>query len=116
MLAPLVLILAILEWQPLRMSRGPGNWIRLFALAAATALVVYHNGVMSPRLGENLASYRAAAAHEDSEAAIRSLEAFNTDHHLAEALFGVRLLLLLGAVAASAGGAPISFGRTGMDK
>jgi hypothetical protein len=115
-LAPLVLLLAILEWQPLRMSRGPGNWIRLLTLVAATALVAYHNGIVAPRMAENLAEYRAAAAQDDSNTATRSMEGFDADHHVAEALFGIRLLLLLCAVVATAGAAPIAFGTTETDE
>ena len=101
-LAPLVLLLAIIEWRPLQRFSGPANWFRIGTLAVATALVIHHNGVMAPRMAGELADYRMHAAADEKEQAVMSLDAFNTDHHRAEALFGIRMLLLLCAVAATA--------------
>lgn len=102
-LAPAAFILALVEWQPLRTSRGAGNWIRLLAILAALVLVVIHNGSMSPQMNRDLTDYREAAAADDAERAQTAYTAFDRNHKMAETLFGIRGLLLIIAVGASAG-------------
>ena len=66
-------------------------------------LVVLHNGFMAPRMAEQLSAYRVAAAMNQPESADQALTAFDRDHQVAESLFGVRMLLVLVAIGASAG-------------
>ncbi|MDG2031754.1 MAG: hypothetical protein P8J45_12185 [Phycisphaerales bacterium] len=103
LLAPAALLLALLEWRPFRITRGIGQLIRILAVAAALALVVLHNASMAPRMSEQLTAYRVAAAKNQPEKADAALAAFDEDHRLAESLFGVRMLLVLVAIGASAG-------------
>lgn len=103
LLAPVALVLTLIEWRPFRITRGVGQIIRTIAVAGALALVVLHNGSMAPRMAENLSTYRVAAAMNQPESANQALAAFDRDHRLAESLYGVRMLLVLVAIGASAG-------------
>ena len=107
-LAPITCILALLEWRPLRSSRGPANWIRLAALLAALALVAIHNIGFAPSMAEDLAAYRDAAAANDRGKAEAAYADFDQYHKTAETLFGIRMLLLLIALVASAAAVPLA--------
>lgn len=114
LLAPAALVLALLEWRPFRTTQGVGQLIRIIAVAAALALVVIHNASMAPRMAEQLTAYRVAAAKNQPEEAGVALAAFDKDHRMAESLFGVRMLLVLVAIGASAGA--VALKRPGASK
>ncbi|MAJ46384.1 MAG: hypothetical protein CBC35_03600 [Planctomycetes bacterium TMED75] len=102
-LAPLAVVLCLIEFRPLRMSSGWAQAFRLPLLVAALGLVIYHNAVMGPRMAHELETYRSAAASMDRPASEAARARFDEDHTLAESLYSIRLLLLLGAVVATAG-------------
>ena len=76
------------------------RWCGIGLLAASLALVVYHNTIMGPRMADSISDYRAAARKLEPQLAAEARDRFDADHRLAEPLFGVRLLFLLGAVTA----------------
>ncbi|HAW95424.1 MAG: hypothetical protein CMJ33_01890 [Phycisphaerae bacterium] len=103
-LAPLVTFLGLLLIRPVRLYGGPFAWAGSTLLVVALALTVWHNGVMAPRMAEEIQNYRTAVEANDREAANAAMTSFEVDHKTAERLFGLRWCLLLGTVAGFAGG------------
>ena len=76
----------------------------MILLAGALLLTVWHNGVMGPRMADDIQTYRMAAEADDRASAEAAMASFDVDHKTAERLFGLRWCLLIGAVAGFAGG------------
>ena len=113
-LAPLALLLAGLEWRPLRLAGGVAQAVRVTAIGLGLALVLVHAIGMEPRMNATLTAYRTAALEGRSEAAVTSYKAFDVDHRIAQRLFELRLVLVLVAVGASAAAVrPVPFAATG---
>lgn len=110
-LAPLAVLLCLIEFRPLRMSSGWVQALRLVLLVAALGLVIYHNAVMGPRMAHELETYRNAAASMDRPVSEAARARFDEDHTLAERLYSIRLLLLLGAVVVTAGASAMTAPR-----
>ena len=107
-LAPLAVVLCLIEFRPLKMSSGWAQAVRLPLLVAALGLVIYHNAIMGPRMAHELETYRSAAAAMDRPVSEAARGRFDEDHRLAESLYSIRLLLLLGAVVATAGATAVA--------
>ena len=103
-LAPLVSVLGLILIRPMRLYGGPLAWAGSSLLVGALILTLWHNGVMGPRMAGEIQTYRTAAEANDREAAVAAMTSFEVDHKTAERLFGLRWCLLLGTVAAFAGG------------
>ena len=103
-LAPLAVVLCLIEFRPLRLIPGWAQTIRLPLLVGALGLVVYHNALMAPRMSTELTNYRNAAAAMDRPVSDAARARFDQDHKLAETLYSIRLLALLGAVMMTAAG------------
>ena len=103
-LAPLAVILCLIEFRPLRLIPGWAQTIRLPLLVGALGLVIYHNALMAPRMSSELTNYRSAAAAMDRPVSDAARARFDQDHTLAETLYSIRLLALLGAVVITAAG------------
>ena len=103
-LGPLVTCLGFLALRPMRLYKGPLAWTGMILLAGALLLTVWHNGVMGPRMADDIQTYRMAAEADDRDSAEAAMASFDVDHKTAERLFGLRWCLLIGAVAGFAGG------------
>ena len=103
-LAPLALVLCLIEIRPLRLMPGWAQSLRVLLLVGALGLVVYHNAIMGPRMAVELDDYRQAAAALDRPSSDAARARFDLDHKRAETLYSIRLLLLLGTVAITAAG------------
>ena len=101
-LAPVALVLALLECRPFRILRGRARYVCLFAITGALGLVVLHNAGMGPRMNADMADYRAAVAVMDVERAMTAKARFNEYHDAAESLYGIRLVLVLVGIGALA--------------
>ncbi|MEC8559440.1 MAG: hypothetical protein VXY94_05125 [Planctomycetota bacterium] len=110
-LAPLALVVCLIELRTMRWVPGWSRWARVWLVGAAFALVVYHNVVMGPAMQDELDTYREAAAAMDRPTSEAAHERFETMHRDAERLYSARLLLLVGAVAGTAAGAAAGGGR-----
>ena len=97
-LAPLALLLVLLECRPLRILRGGARYACLFAVTGALGLVLVHNAGMGPRMNADMADYRDAVASMDVERAVEAKAGFNEYHDAAESLYGIRLVLVLTAI------------------
>lgn len=114
-LAPLTVVLCIIEFRPLRLLPGWAQAIRLPLLALGLGLVIHHNGLLAPRMSKELDTYRTAAAEMDRPVSDAARERFDVDHRIAERLYGIRLLALLGAVVATAAGVASRPSSSGSD-
>lgn len=103
-LAPLVTCLGLLTLRPMRLYKGVLAWSGMILLVGALLLTVWHNGVMGPRMADDIQTYRLAAEADDRASADAAMASFDVDHKTAERLFGLRWCLLIGAVAGFAGG------------
>ena len=103
-LAPLALLLVLLECGRLRILTGFGRYVCLLSITAALGLVLIHNLSMAPSMNADMDDYRAAIVDNDAEEAGAAKARFNEYHATAESLYGIRLVLVLvgiGALAAS---------------
>ncbi|MEE2681330.1 MAG: hypothetical protein VX641_03055 [Planctomycetota bacterium] len=112
-LAPLAVLLCIIEFRPLRLMPGWAQAIRLPLLVIALGLVIHHNAVMAPRMSEELTTYRSAAARMERPVSDAARARFDQDHRIAERLYSLRLLVLIGAVAGTAAGIASRASRAG---
>ena len=110
-LAPLALVICLVELRTMRWMPRWSGWLRVLLIGTAFALVIYHNSVMGPRMQRDLDTYRAAAASMERATSEAAQERFEIDHRIAERLYSARLLLLLGGVVGTAAGAAAGGGR-----
>ncbi len=100
--AMVLVVCLVIQW---RMSAGRSGWgerVRMVAIAAAVAILGMHAIWLAPKMNVALREYwRAASENRVDDARARQAE-FDRLHPVADRLFGVRLMLLLVAVPASA--------------
>ena len=101
-LAPLALLLVLLECRPLRILNGVGQYVCLVSITAALGLVLLHNVTMAPSMNADMAVYRDAITKNDVEQAGAAKARFNEYHATAESLYGIRLVLVLVGIGALA--------------
>ena len=103
-LAPLALVVCLIELRTMRWMPGWSRWGRVWLVGGAFALVIYHNLETGPAMQHELETYREAAAALDRPTSEAAHERFETLHRGAERLYTARLLLLVGAVTGTAAG------------
>ncbi|MBT8485724.1 MAG: hypothetical protein HKO59_02380 [Phycisphaerales bacterium] len=101
--APAVLLLLLTQLTIFRFPRRPvANVLRVTLLLAAAGLFGYHALRLAPPMNSALRGYWAAAASGDVETAHAQRAAFAALHPRADTILRLDLLLVLGAIAASA--------------
>jgi hypothetical protein len=101
--APLAVVTLLLQIFVFRLPlRAPSNVIRLVCVLGAAALFAFHATMLAPTMNRELRQFWAAAADGDVEEAATRRAAFNELHPTARTIQQINLLLLIGAVIASA--------------
>jgi len=101
--APLAVLTLLLQIFVFRLPlRAPSNVIRLVCVLGAAGLFTYHATMLAPTMNRELRQFWAAAADGDLDEAATRRAAFNELHPTARMIQQTSLLLLIGAVVASA--------------
>ena len=101
--APLTVIALLLQLTLFGMSlRRPANFIRAGLIVVAAAIFGLYAFRIAPRMNHELRAYWEEARAGNVEEALVHQQAFQTDHPRAETVLKLNLLLLVGAVGASA--------------
>ncbi len=101
--APLTVIALLLQITVFGMSmRRPANFIRAGFIVVAAAMFGLYAIRLAPRMNHELRAYWDDARAGNIDEALVHQQAFQIDHPRADAILKLNLLLLLGAVGASA--------------
>jgi len=85
-----------------RRFKQPLEMMRTVCVLAAVALLAYRVLILAPSMNGSLQRYWHAAEHGNTELAVRHRTDFQALHPIASRVYGVMLVLLLGAVATTA--------------